>query len=187
MDKKNLREKIISKRDYMVSDEKTKKDDSIKHSLMNMKDYCKCKKIFIYIGFGSEINTLKFITEFLKEGKEVYVPKVYKDTKEIKAIEISSLEGLYPSSYGILEPINDNEIENKEDIDLVVVPGVAFDRDGGRVGYGGGYYDKYLATLNKDVPKIALAYDFQVVNEVPTEGHDINIDCIITDKEVIFI
>lgn len=185
MNKKELREEVLNKRDKIVASDREEKDDIIISSLMNNKDYKNSKKIFIYIGFGTEINTLKYIDGFIKDGKEIYVPKVYLKRREIEAIRLTSLDMLERSKYGILEPIND-EIVDKEELDLIVVPGVAFDREGGRIGYGGGYYDKYFSRNNKTVTNIALAYDCQMVNKVPVEEHDVKVDCIITEKEVIY-
>ena len=76
-------------------------------------------------------------------------------------------------------------VEDKIDLDLIILPGVVFDELGGRIGYGGGYYDKYLSNLDKTIPKAALCYEFQIIDKVPTEKHDIKADCIITEERVI--
>lgn len=185
MDKKELRTLILNKRDNII--DKEKKDISIIDTLIDTDYYKESKKIFIYIGFGSEINTLKLIEIFLQGGKDVYVPKTNIQKKEMKAVKIKSLDKLALCKYGILEPDNEDEVIDREDIDLIIVPGVAFDKSGGRVGYGGGFYDKYLSKIIRNTAKVALAYDFQIINEVPTEDHDIKIDCIITDKDIIKI
>lgn len=86
---------------------------------------------------------------------------------------------------GILEPIDDSIVVKKEDIDLIIVPGTVFDREFNRIGYGGGYYDRYLEDIAYKNNKVVLAYDFQIIDKIESEEHDIKMDLIITDKEVI--
>lgn len=102
-------------------------------------------------------------------------------------IKINSLENLVTSSYGILEPVGDKSNFNVDNLGLIVMPGLAFDKQGNRLGYGGGYYDKFLSSNKIDNKKIALAYDFQVLDKVPSEKHDIKIDSIITEDNEIDI
>jgi 5-formyltetrahydrofolate cyclo-ligase len=105
------------------------------------------------------------------------------------AVEIMSLDNLVESDYGILEPsIKEPHIDPNE-LDLIVVPGVAFDKQGGRVGYGAGFYDRYFNKISKDnierIIKLALAYEFQTLDKVPMNDQDIPVDCIITENEFI--
>lgn len=182
MDKKTLRKEMIQKRDNLDFKIKSLKDLAIKENLMNLEQFKKANNIFIYIGYGSEIDTYKYIKEFLSMGKNIYVPKTNIEEKTMEAVQINSLDNLVKDKYGILEP---NSFENKIDkdkIDLVILPGVVFDRQGGRIGYGGGYYDKYLMNMDKGIFKVALCYEFQLIDEVPSEPHDIKADFIITEK-----
>ena len=103
----------------------------------------------------------------------------------MEAVKIVDLTNLKEDKYGILEPTKDIEAMNKNELDLVIMPGLAFDTNGGRLGYGGGYYDKYLQKIAGNLSKVALAYDFQIVQEVPKEEHDIKVDYIITEKREI--
>lgn len=183
MDKKTLRKIMIEKRN-MLSEEKEVFDKKIKKDLLDTDLYKRSKSIFIYINFGSEINTKAIIESFFNDNKSVYVPKINTKKKEMNAVKISSFENLIENKYGILEPDN-NEILNKMDLDLIILPGVAFDYGGGRVGYGGGYYDRYLESINKNIIKIALLYDFQLIDKVPCEEHDIRANYIITEKRLI--
>ncbi|MGG7178868.1 5-formyltetrahydrofolate cyclo-ligase [Clostridium paraputrificum] len=181
MDKQSIRKAIISKRDSIDTKSKMAMDGRIKDKLKESIFYKNSRNIFIYIGFGSEIDTAKYIEEFLLEGKEIFVPRTDMKNKVMEAVKINSLMELTESSYGILEPDIEVEAINKNDIDLVILPGVAFDKSGGRIGYGGGYYDKYLEGMNSDIVKLAITYDFQVLDEVPFEEHDIKADYIITE------
>lgn len=100
----------------------------------------------------------------------------------MKALKIDSLKDLQLSNYGILEPEETAEEIMINHMDLAIVPGVAFDPKGGRVGYGGGFYDRFFSNLQVKIKKIALAYEFQILDRVPIEEHDISIDAIITEK-----
>ena len=99
----------------------------------------------------------------------------------MEAVEITSLEGLKENKYGILEPDDSKEEFCKNNLDLIILPGVAFDLVGKRIGYGGGYYDRYLENIDKKIIKVALIYDFQLLENVPAEEHDIKADYIITE------
>lgn len=183
--KKELRKEIIKKRDELDYTEKTIKDKKIIEKLKDTKEYKEAKGIFVYIGFGSEINTKILIEDALEDGKEVCVPKVIK--KDMVFIKINSLENLVTSSYGILEPVGDKNNFNVDNLGLIIMPGLAFDKQGNRLGYGGGYYDKFLSNNKINVKKIALAYDFQILDKVPSEEHDIKVDSIITEEKEIEI
>ena len=183
MDKKEIRREVISKRDLLNN--KIELDEVIEKKLKDNKIYKNSKNIFIYLGFGSEINTIKYVEDFLQEGKKVIVPYTDMKNKVMYGIEINTLDGLKKNKFGILEPTDSSEVFNKEDIDLIIMPGVAFDRSGNRVGYGGGYYDKFLSEINSDIPTIALAYDIQILEEVPSEKHDIKVHMVITEKDTI--
>jgi 5-formyltetrahydrofolate cyclo-ligase len=95
------------------------------------------------------------------------------------------LSELEPGYFGVPEPVDKCPEVDTGDIDLVIMPGIAFDREGGRIGYGGGFYDRFLIKMERKVDRIAPAYDFQVVDEVPVDLWDIRIDGIITNREII--
>ena len=177
MDKANIRKQIIAKRDGIDLGLSTKLSDEIKNKVINTSIYKKAKSIFIFIGFGSEVNTIGIIKDALREGKEVYVPKI--ENRVMKVIRIKSLDTLKPGVFGILEPMDGKEL--KGNCDLIFMPGVAFTKNGCRLGYGGGYYDKYLAEYNTETLKIALAYSMQIVDFVPTESYDKKVDYIVTE------
>ncbi|MBE6050288.1 MAG: 5-formyltetrahydrofolate cyclo-ligase [Clostridium sp.] len=182
MDKKSLRREMIQKRDSVELSRKNLMDLVIKKKLMNLQKFKEAKNIFIYIGYGSEIDTYKYIKEFLNMGKNIYVPKTNVREKTMEAVQINSLDNLVKGTYGILEPDSFKNKIDKDKIDLVILPGVVFDKQGGRIGYGGGYYDKYLMNMDKNIFKVALCYEFQIIDEVPTEPHDIKADLVLTEK-----
>ena len=185
MDKKILRKEMLIKRDNLSEDKRNLLDKKIKEKLINMNFFKQAENIFIYVGFGSEINTADFIKDFLKMGKRIFIPRTNIEERTMEAVEISSLNNLVKDKYGILEPAKEIKAAGKLDLDLIILPGVVFDTLGGRIGYGGGYYDKYLENLGEKISKAALCYDFQLIDKVPIEEHDIKADCIITEKRII--
>lgn len=185
MEKEALRKDILKLRDKINLQEKEALDRRIKDFLMKEDIFKRCKNVFIYVGFGSEINTTKYIQEFLKLGKSVLIPRTEEKTKKMEAVQIYELYDLEESKYGILEPKKDKIAFKKEEIDLIILPGVAFDETGSRVGYGGGYYDIFLESLDKKIPKIALCYEFQIVKKINIKEYDIKTDFIITEERII--
>jgi len=188
-DKKILRKEILTKRKNIDIVEKEKMDRKICDKFYESKYYRDAKNIFIYISYDSEINTKEIINKALIDNKKIYVPRTEFKTRLMDAVEITSLENLIESEYGILEPsIYEPYIEPNE-LDLIVVPGVGFDRNGGRMGYGAGFYDRYFKKISKDkmqkIVKLALAYDFQILEDVPMNEQDVPVNYIITEKEFI--
>ena len=133
-----------------------------------------------YVSYNQELATLDFIKYLLQEKKRVAVPKII--GTEMEFCLIHSFSDLKPGAYGILEPENTEILKESEA--LIIMPGLAFDQEKNRIGYGGGYYDKYLKK-HKEYYKIALAYDFQIFESIETEDFDIKPDIIVTDKRVI--
>jgi len=179
--KQQLRKYILEMRDRQSLEDRNRWDDAIFSKFIHSEYYKNSGVIFIFVSFRSEVDTHRIIKKALEDGKTVCVPRVISKKEGMKAFRINSIEGLKTSNYGILEPSLECEEIQADKIDLVVIPGAAFDKSGGRIGYGGGYYDMFLTGLRHDTKKIALAYDFQVLKHVPTEDHDIKIDGIITN------
>lgn len=136
------------------------------------------RKIFVYLSFSSEAPTDKLIDDLLEQGWQVYAPRV--DGKEMYAVEYG--DDFTLSALGIREPLG--KVYDGT-VDAVVVPMLAVDEQGGRLGYGGGYYDRYLSVHTESL-RIAYGFDFQIVRQVPTETHDIKMDGIVTDKRVVW-
>lgn len=179
--KSRIREYINKKRFLLKKEEKENFDRVIFNKLINSKEYIYSKHIFIYVSFNNEVDTYRIIEYALKDNKCVYVPKVISKEEGMKAVQIKSVKELKEGMYGILEPASLEFAVDEQVIDLIVIPGIAFDISGGRVGYGGGFYDRFLKKLSSNVVKLALAYDFQIVDKVPTEIHDMLVDRIITN------
>ena len=185
-EKKELRKKILKIRKEMDINKKRKFDNIIHNKFLKSKFYSQCGNIFVYISYDSEIDTKTIIRKALEDGKNIYVPRTNYNTKLMEAVKISSLENLIEDKYGILQPTESRLAVELEEIDLIIMPGVAFDNNGGRMGYGGGFYDRYMSKCSKNIQKISLAYDFQILDDVPMDSHDTRVNFIITEnKEIV--
>ena len=179
--KKDVRNYIKNIKSSMNSQEVIEKSIQIQNLLMEQQEYKKAENIYIYVNYNQEVITTDIIKRSLLAGKNVYVPKVYNDT--IKFHQIRSFEDdLAPGAYGIFEPVSD-VIDDLRD-GLLIMPGLAFDMEFHRIGYGGGYYDRYLALSNSHI-KLALAYNFQIFDLIPNDEFDRKVDVIITQDFVI--
>lgn len=179
--KEVLRKQMMKKRSNLSKAEKRIKDQSIYKQVISDKDYREADSVFVFLSFGSEINTKPILQHALDHNKRVFLPKVVGNHLEL--FEIENFENLERSKYGILEPNAYCQGIGNCGIDFILMPGLAFDSSGGRVGYGGGFYDRYISSLPnyKDIPKVAIAYDFQILDKVPMSKYDIPVDRIIVN------
>lgn len=191
--KKKLRDEILSIRESLSDKEINEKSKKIYERLLESSIYKKSSNIFTYVNFKNEVKTDMIINHSLlntdtNQGKKVFIPLCNTSIKEIILCEIHGFDELKPNKMGILEPRADIiRIANRKDIDMAIVPGAVFDKEGNRIGYGAGYYDKFFSSLKKDIVKIGICYDFQLVDFAPSSPHDVPMDYIITDKRMIKI
>lgn len=184
MGKISLRKEIVNIRKSMNKDNKTLKDKILSEKLFESEEYIASEIVFIYVSMHDEIDTIKIINKLFKDGKRVAVPKVFKYPKKMEALEIKSLDDLTEvGDFGVLEP-NISAGNLSSEIDLTIVPGLAFDKEGNRLGYGGGFYDKFFETY-KTSKKIALCYDYQIVTNIYNMEYDKKVDKIITENRII--
>jgi 5-formyltetrahydrofolate cyclo-ligase len=181
MDKKSLRKQMRVLRDSVSPQEKELYDQNIFSKITTSAFYRESKNIFIYVSFGSEVETHSIIEQAIKDNKTVYVPKVINREEGMAAVKITALSELKASSFGILEPETISEEAKPWQLDLILIPGLAFDKRGGRLGYGAGYYDRFLNDAKPETNKIGIAYSCQVIDEVPMDEKDIFVDSIITE------
>ncbi len=183
--KKYLREEVLALRDAVDEGVWSAADALIRANVEALPAYKKAQTVFCYISVGSEVDTLWLIEEMLASGKTVCAPRCVGDGV-MYAHVFSSLDDLEEGVLGIPTPAPDSPVIDPCDIDLAIVPCLSCDRRGYRLGYGGGYYDRYLANAKKAV-KIILCREGLLVATLPSEPHDIHADQIVTDKEVIAI
>jgi 5-formyltetrahydrofolate cyclo-ligase len=186
-DKKSLRRQVALSRDSIPTEIRIKKDLAIEERLTGLKAFKESLATLFYAAFRSEVATEKLIRLSLSGRRVTVLPRVDNAYGILKLYKIADWSDLVPGSWGILEPLEAKETEiGIDDIDIVLAPGVAFDSNCNRLGYGKGFYDKLLSRkkgLNPLV--IGLAYEEQIVNTLPCNPHDIKMDIIITDKRII--
>ena len=185
--KDDLRKNMLHQRKNMKLENVSAFSNKILETIMSLPKFIKCKNIMLYLSFNNEVNTYALAKWCLANGKKVIVPYCISATREIIPFEINNLtDDLTKSTFGIMEPKHD--ILNKaniEDIDLIIVPGVVFDEHCNRIGFGAGYYDRFLPKRAKNSSTIGLAYDYQIINKIPTGDYDIPLDFIISEKRII--
>lgn len=183
--KKELRSEILAERGKLTKNQHEKYSENIIDKILNSDFYKNAKTIMCFISFGDEVDTHNFIKKSIQDGKRILVPITISEPRHLKVSLLESFEELEPGFYNILTPKEEFlRFKDPQEIDLVITPGVAFDRDGYRVGYGGGYYDRFLSNI-PHVPAIAIAFDLQLIDQVPKEHFDIPVDYIFTEKEII--
>ena len=175
MDKKALRAEIRAQKRAMTAQEIEEKSAALAEAFYKTAEYKNAKTIYGYLPYNQEVRTTQMLAHALADGKQVAVPKVYGD--EMKFILLSDLSQVAKGYAGIPEPIADGPVA-ADPTALVLMPGLAFDPEGHRLGYGGGFYDKFLAA-EPDHPTLALCYDFQMLPHLDTESHDIPVDRVL--------
>lgn len=182
--KSSIRKQILKKRDALSQSEISHKSDKILYQLFNLPEYKEAEHILLYADYRNEVATDKLFLDAISKKKKVYYPKVF--GQEMEFYSVKTLEELRFGYKGIREP-QENPIKRffykKQDSALMIVPGVAFDTEGFRVGYGKGYYDKYLSD-KRMITAVATAFSFQLLEHVPADAHDIKMDKIITEELV---
>jgi 5-formyltetrahydrofolate cyclo-ligase len=175
MDKKELRRQIREQKRAMTEEQIVTASARLGELFLSCPQYKQAKTIYGYLPYNQEVRTVPMLEQAMKEGKRVAVPKCYGD--EMRFIYMDDLSKVEKGYANIPEPIADDPVADDKTA-LVLMPGMAFTKDGKRMGYGGGFYDKFLAS-EPDHPTVALCYDFQMVEDLPTEDYDIPVDCVL--------
>ena len=180
-EKEKIRRRILKLRDALSSEEREEKSKQIKKKLFALFEFRAAKTIFFYAAKGNEVEAEGMIEELLSSGKKVGLPIV--KGKEIFFSQIFNYGKLLPSTFGILEPDEEHPI-SLDGVDLIIVPGIVFDSRGNRIGFGRGFYDRFLKKI-PDAFKIGLAFEIQIVEAIPETLTDIPVDKIVTERKVI--
>jgi 5-formyltetrahydrofolate cyclo-ligase len=182
--KRDMRRAAIQRRDATPRHEIRRRSAAAGSLLFDLPEVARARLVMFFVSFGSEIDTLPMIGEALARGKRVAVPRVDPETRSLIPCEITDPdEDLAPGAYGIREPVSRCPQVGIGEIDAVVVPAVIWGEGGHRVGYGGGYYDRFLSRLG-DARRIGLGMETQVVPRVPHGPHDLAVDVLVTDAAV---
>ena len=186
--KNDLRKAMLSKRKSMKVENVSAFSNKIIETIMELPEFKSSKNIMLYLSFNNEVNTYPLVKWCFDNNKTVIAPYCIQHSKEIVPYRITNLStDLVKSTFGVMEP-NKHSLEkiNIEDIDLILVPAVAFDQYCNRIGFGAGYYDRFLCKKPKHTPAIGIAYDYQIIDNIPTDEYDVPLDFIITEKRIIF-
>ena len=175
MDKKELRKAIRERKRAMTEQEIVSRSEKLGVLFAQSEAYKAAKTIYGYLPYNQEVRTVPMLEQALRDGKRVAVPKVYGE--EMKFLYLDDLTQVAKGYAGIPEPIADGPVADDETA-LVLMPGLAFDPSGHRIGYGGGFYDKFLSA-EPNHPTLALCYEFQMLPELHTEEHDIPVDTVL--------
>lgn len=185
--KSSLRKRILALRRAQSSRHIEKKSDNIKGELFTFSTFDEAKTILFYLAVKDEVQTEKMIEESLRKDKRVVVPFIDWQRKEILPSEIKDLAK--DIKIGILKipqpKKNFYSPFSPASIDLVIIPGVVFDRKGNRLGFGGGFYDRFLGKLSDITKLVGLAFELQLVDNVPSQSHDVAVDYLITEEGII--
>lgn len=183
--KRLLREKYFKKRKSKDSLIKKTNDQLILNKLFSFDKYKKCNTVFMYMSKPDEISTYKLFEKALFDKKTVALPRCIEGKKELQFFKVNSLTDLEEGKFKILEPKKNicSQILSCEK-DLCVVPGISFDMQGYRLGYGGGYYDRFLTEFKGNT--VGLCYEDLIVSVLPKDKFDIAVDTIITENRIIF-
>ena len=178
MDKKALRRQIGEKKSALTALEIEERSRALAEKLYETPQYRAAKSLYAYLSFNQEVRTTPIIERAWADGKRVAVPKVI--GKDMVFIWLDSFDQLGPGYYGITEPMENGPVAD-DGTALILMPGLAFDPEGHRVGYGGGFYDRYLEA-QPNHPLVALCYDFQLFDHLDVESHDVPVDLVLTDR-----
>ncbi len=179
--KADLREKLRKIRDQVDPGLAETASQGVWAILSRLPEFHKAKGIGAFASTPGEINTYPILEGILGLGKKLYLPKVAKDKTHFDYYPVPDFKNLSAGPFGILEP-SGNHPAGWEEIDLALVPGLAFDLKGYRLGFGKGFYDRVLPLLKKTALTVGLGYSFQIVDQVPTEAHDVLLKALLTEK-----
>lgn len=185
-EKRALRQRFLRRLREHPERARQAKSRAIGRRLRRLEMYRRAKTLLCYVAFDGEVETLPILRQALSDGKRVAVPAIVPPSKRLLAVEIRDPDlDLTAGHFGIPHPRVTTRRVPLKSLGLVVVPGVAFDRRGHRLGRGGGYFDRFLARLPSRAKRVGLAFGFQFVGKLPAESHDLPVCAVVTEKEAV--
>ncbi len=186
--KQSIRKAVLAQREQLPADIRAAHSAAIAARLLQLPEYRQAEAVLGYMNFGAEFASELWVTRALADGKRLALPKVNCHTNHLDLYWVDDLEiQLATGLWGIREPVVERcaKLAAPDEVEFALLPGVAFTRDGVRLGYGGGYYDKLLAGMVQRPVLVAAAFALQVVESLPQESYDIRVEWIITEQETI--
>jgi len=178
-----LRARMRALRREIPPEERARRSALVEEALFSLSEVRRAKRVLLFYSFGSEVDTSGMAGRVLGAGKSLLLPFLHAGVME--AAEVRPGEALTLTAYGPREPVRRVAVDPSS-VDVVVTPGLAFDRRGHRLGYGAGHYDRYLGRLGRGAARIGVGFSIQVVDRVPTGPGDQRLDLVVTDDEVIY-
>ena len=189
--KQGIRQSIIAARQKMAVELRSEFSAAITQRILDLPAYKRAKIVLGYMSFGAEFSTSVWLQQALQDGKQVLLPKVNSSSKQLELYRVGDLRHeVAPGAWEIPEPLPERcvRLDALEQVDFILLPGVAFARDGARLGYGGGFYDKLLARINQGEGRPSLAaaaFSMQLLQEIPQEATDRKVEWLLTENEAI--
>lgn len=185
--KKDFRKKVIELRKKQSPQSIIYKSKKISDIILSLEDVKKASTIMIYLDFNNEVKTDNLVNSLISLGKKVLVPITIKENKTLVPSQIKNINTeVSIGTYGIREPKKEFiRVTDIESIDVLIVPAVAFDINKFRLGYGGGFYDRFIEKLRPDSITIGIAFEFQIFDSIPKEGHDAKLNYIVTEERIL--
>ena len=186
MNKSEIKKQLIAWRKSLTWEDVIKRSQQIGVRLFSSSEFRLAKHILFYVSYDNEVYTHKMIKHGLRYRKQIFVPISQVDSHTLAISELVDFEqDLVPTTYGILEPKSDCiRLANPKELDMVIVPGIAFDIQGNRLGHGVGYYDNFLRCLSPTIKTIGLAFKEQILSELPKTDNDVPVNIIITENKI---
>ena len=187
MDKFAVRQNMRRRRNAMSLDDVLNLSRAVEDRLFACKDFSVCQNIMFVLSFGNEVRTDEMIKRSLKDGKQVYVPRLITNERRLEVCQITDMDQEFElGAYDIREPSRSNsKVVSPSKIDAVIAPGLAFDRSGARIGFGGGYFDWLFKQLPDQALRLGVAYEFQVVDSITQDSWDERVQIIFTENDTI--
>ena len=174
----------LAKRNSLSKKQVEEKSNAVQKLVEELPEFKKAKYIMLYYGVNNEVETKALIEEAISLGKRVVLHVTNFEKRAMVPREINSIEELAKTKQGLFEPKTQKPVETKE-IDLIIIPGVAFDKNGSRIGRGMGFYDSLLRKTSTKIPLIGLCFEENLEEKIPIESHDVKMDIVVTDKKII--
>jgi 5,10-methenyltetrahydrofolate synthetase len=186
--KPDIRKKLLALREELSPHMRAAYSASITERLLQFPEYQQADTVLGYMNFGAEFASERWVEQALADGKKLILPRVNRHTNHLDLYWVNDLESqLQPGLWGIREPAVERceRLTVLNEVEFALLPGVAFTRDGVRLGYGGGFYDKLLAQMTHQPTLVGAAFSLQIVEKIPQEATDVNIEWVITEQETI--
>ncbi len=184
-EKEILRREFQIKRKALSGSERKTAQEAVFRRLIQLPAFQSAQSVLLFVSYGSEVDTHQLISYSLSEGKRVLVPFCEPGKDEMAAVQIRAMDELVLGKHGILAPKEKKQAENSS-IDFILTPGLAFDLEGYRLGYGRGYYDRFFGSVSERAVRVGVGFDFQLVPRLPHDPLDLPVHGIVTDRRIIF-